>query len=196
MKTENLKIRAVRPEDADAISKIYAPYVENTAITFEYEAPSAQEIGRRISKTLPVYPYIVAEEDGKVIGYCYCSQYHPRAAYRWDVETSIYLDSACRGKGVGKLLYEKMEEILAEQGFCNVYSSITSTEVPDEHVTNASIHFHTKMGFKTVGIFKKNGLKFSKWYDVTWMEKTILERRGDMPEILPFEVVKSRFFLD
>ena len=71
MKTENLKIRAVRPEDADAISKIYAPYVENTAITFEYEAPSAQEIGRRISKTLPVYPYIVAEEDGKVIGYCY-----------------------------------------------------------------------------------------------------------------------------
>lgn len=116
MKTTDIKrqlrIRIATPEDAARLVAIYAPYVENTSITFEYIAPSAEEFADRIRHTLTRYPYLVAELDGEPAGYAYASAFKSRAAYDWSVETSIYVSRDLRSSGVGSLLYEKLEECL------------------------------------------------------------------------------------
>ena len=101
-------IRLATPEDAVEILKIYAPYVENTAISFEYEVPSEEEFRERIESTLKRYPYIVAEQEGRIIGYAYVSIFHERKAYDWAVETSIYVDKDYKRSGCGKLLYQEI----------------------------------------------------------------------------------------
>lgn len=105
-------IRLATPEDAAEILKIYAPYVENTAISFEYEVPSEEEFRGRVESTLKRYPYIVAEQEGHIIGYAYVSIFHERKAYDWAVETSIYVDKDYKRSGCGKLLYQALEKIL------------------------------------------------------------------------------------
>ena len=103
-----LTIRPANLADAQAIQVIYAPYVEKTAITFEYEVPSVQEFENRINKTLETYPYLVAEEDGQVLGYAYASTYYARTAYNWTTELSIYLHEDARGRGLGSQLYDAL----------------------------------------------------------------------------------------
>ena len=107
-----LRIRTATPEDAAKLAAIYAPYVENTSITFEYIVPAAEEFADRIRHTLTRYPYLVAELDGEPVGYAYASAFKSRAAYDWSVETSIYVSRDLRSSGVGSLLYEKLEEYL------------------------------------------------------------------------------------
>lgn len=107
-----LTIRPASLSDAQAIQTIYAPYVEKTAITFEYEVPSVQEFEKRISKTIEKYPYLVAEENGQVLGYAYASTYYARTAYDWTTELSIYLHEDARGRGLGSQLYDALEEEL------------------------------------------------------------------------------------
>ena len=107
-----LTIRPAKLSDAKAIQSIYAPYVEKTAITFEYEVPSVQEFENRINKTLENYPYLVAEEDGQVLGYAYASTYYARTAYNWTTELSIYLHEDARGRGLGSQLYDALEKEL------------------------------------------------------------------------------------
>lgn len=119
-----LKFRMARPEDAEALLAIYAPYVEETAITFEYEVPAVEEFRARIAHTLATYPYIVAVEDNKIIGYAYVGRLHERAAYDWSVETSIYVDRSARKHGLGRQLYERLESILRAMNIISVNACI------------------------------------------------------------------------
>ena len=122
----NITIHSASIQDADAILKIYSHYVQTTAISFEYDVPSLDEFKGRIAYTLEKYPYLVAEQDGKIIGYAYGSQFHPRAAYQWCAEVSIYVDVDVRKKGVGRMLYEALEE--AEATNANTLYMITDAE--------------------------------------------------------------------
>ena len=115
---EEIKIRTATPEDAEALAAIYAPYVENTSITFEYVVPTVEEFADRIRRTLTRYPYLVAEKNGIPVGYAYASAFKGRAAYDWSVETSIYVRLDVRSSGVGSLLYQKLEEYLTAQHIC------------------------------------------------------------------------------
>ena len=119
-------IRLARPDDAAALLEIYAPYVWDTAITFEYTPPSEEEFQRRILSVEERYPYLVAEQHGRIAGYAYASRFKERAAYDWDVETSIYLRMDERHHGLGWLLYEKLEAVLRLQGVVNLHACITS----------------------------------------------------------------------
>lgn len=182
-------IRIATPEDAAEILKIYAPYVEDTAISFEYEVPSVDEFRDRIERTLERYPYIVAEQDDRIIGYAYVSIFHERKAYDWAVETSIYVDKNCKRSGCGMQLYQALEKILKKQHISNLYACIAYTEQEDEHLTNDSMHFHEHLGYELVGTFKQCGYKFNKWYDMIWMEKIIGEH-PEMPEaFIPFSAL-------
>ena len=107
----NIHLRPVREADAPALAAIYAPYVRETAITFEYEPPDAAEFRRRIAAIAPKYPYLVAERDGEVLGYAYTSPLRTRAAYGWTAETSIYLRRDLRGNGLGQRFYHALEEL-------------------------------------------------------------------------------------
>jgi len=173
----NLTIRLATEDDAQEILSIYAPYVRETAITFEYEVPALEEFRGRIRETLLRYPYLVALEDGRIVGYAYASAFKKRAAYDWAVEMSIYLRMECRGKGIGKTLYTALEETLRRQHVQNLNAGIASIGVQDEHVDDASERFHERMGYRKTAHFTKCGYKFGTWYDVIWMEKML----GDHP---------------
>lgn len=181
-----LKIRTAGIEDAAELLKIYAPYVENTAISFEYEVPSVDEFRDRIRKTLERYPYIVAEKNGEILGYAYVSAFHARRAYDWSVETSIYIRRDQKGHGFGKKLYLALEDILEKQHVSNLYACIACTEEEDIHLTNDSMHFHEHLGYRLAGTFRKCGYKFGKWYDMIWMEKMIGEHPDEPEEFICF----------
>ena len=168
-------IRLATPEDAAEILKIYAPYVVNTAISFEYEVPSEEEFRGRVESTLKRYPYIVAEQEGHIIGYAYVSIFHERKAYDWAVETSIYVDERKIHKGVGGKLHDALEQALKIQGILNMNACIAYPPKEDEHLDKNSVEFHTHMGYRLVGEFHKCGYKFNHWYNMVWMEKLIGE---------------------
>ena len=168
-----LSIRSAAVSDAQALLDIYAPYVTETAITYEYEVPIVEEFAQRISSTLERYPYLLAELDGKPVGYAYAGVFHEREAYLASAETSIYVARDRRGQGIGKALHESLEEACRESGICNLYACIAYSEVEDEHLTHASVRFHEKMGYRMVGCFKKCACKFGRWYDMVYMEKFI-----------------------
>lgn len=164
---DEITVRFAEVSDAKAISEIYKPYVLETAITFEYEPPTAEEFEARIAKTKQKYPYICAEIDGKTVGYAYVGPFVGRKAYEHSVETSIYVDMAYRKHGVGKKLYETLEKLLAEM---NVYNLCACIGVPsgeaDEHLDRNSEDFHFHLGYRYVGNFVKCGYKFDRWYDM------------------------------
>jgi len=169
-----MRIRAAAPADAAALCAIYAPYVQGTAITFEYEVPTEAAFARRIRETLEKHPYLTAEESGVPVGYAYAHPFRSRAAYAWAAEVSIYLRQDCRGQGVGKQLYTALEAILQAQGVRNLYACITVQGAPDDpYLTDASPRFHAKMGYTEVAHFHGCGCKFGRWYDSIWMEKII-----------------------
>lgn len=168
-----VKIRPVREEDAEALLKIYAPYVKKTAVTFEYEIPSVEEFQNRIRRTLQRYPYLTAEADGKLLGYTYAGSFHARPAYDWAVETSIYVDQQYKGKGIGGLLYRALEQVLSAQGILNMNACIAYPPAEDEYLTMDSVNFHAHLGYRLVGQFYQCGYKFFRWYDMVWMEKHI-----------------------
>ena len=169
----DIKIRTARLEDAEELLKIYAPYVENTAITFEYEVPSVEEFAGRIKSVLEKYPYLVAEYEGEILGYAYVSPFKERAAYDWAVETSIYVKMNKKRMGIGKKLYNELEKILKAQGILNLNACIGYPKKEDEYLTKDSVAFHEKLGYSLVGQFHKCGYKFNRWYDMVWMEKHI-----------------------
>ena len=183
--------RVARPEDAEALLAIYAPYVEETAITFEYEVPSVEAFRARIAHTLATYPYIVAVEDEKIIGYAYVGRLHERAAYDWSVETSIYVRSDTRQSGIGRCLYDALEKVLSEQGILNMEACIAYPIHEDEHLTLDSVKFHTKMGYRMVGRFTACGYKYEQWYDMVWMEKLIGEHLPVQLPVRPIGEVRA-----
>lgn len=177
----NWKIRPATVSDATALVAIYAPYVTDTAITFEYEIPSEADFQQRIQALLGRYPYLVAEQAGQVMGYAYAGPFHPRAAYAWSAEVSIYLRRDCRGQGLGRALYEQLEASCRSMGLQNLYACIAVPVEPDSHLDGSSVQFHTHMGYALCGRFQHCGYKFDRWYDMVWMEKLL----GDHPVPAP-----------
>lgn len=174
MQTEEkvpFRIRAVREQDAEELLEIYAPYVRETAVSFEYEVPDPEEFRGRIRNTLKRYPYLAAEKNGKILGYAYASAFHARAAYDWAVETSIYVRRDSRRTGVGAALYEALEEALKRQNILNLNACIAYPSREDSHLTLDSVRFHEKMGYQICAHFHQCGYKFDTWYDCVWMEK-------------------------
>ena len=169
-----MKIEDVNVKDAKRLLEIYGPYVENTAISFEYEVPSIEEFENRIINITKKYPYIkIIDDENKIVGYAYASSFKSREAYKYDAEVSIYLDKGQRGKGYGKTLYSELEKRLKQMGIINVYACITMPMQESKYSSKASYHFHLRCGFKLVGTFKHCGYKFDEWFDMIWMAKEI-----------------------
>ncbi len=187
----DIKIRVAAAEDAGDILAIYAPYVRSTAISFEYEVPSIDEFTERIRCVEEKYPYLVAEAEGEIIGYAYVSAFKKRPAYHWAVETSIYIKMDKKRLGIGRRLYEVLENILKAQGILNLYASVAFIEKEDEYLTNDSVRFHEKMGYQIVGKYSKCGCKFGRWYDVVNMEKYIGSHVDNQPRVKAFSEIKD-----
>lgn len=168
-------IRSATLADAPALLDIYRPFVEYLAVSFETEVPSVDEFTARIEKSLKGWAWLVAEVDGCIAGYAYGSQHRERAAYRWSVETSVYLHPDFRRQGIAQSLYSRLFDELAEMGYCNAYAGIT---LPND----ASVLFHQSMGFEWIGVFKRAGWKFGQWHDVAWMQRMLRE----MPACVAF----------
>lgn len=183
---EEIQIRVARPKDAEKLLEIYAPYVKKTVITFEYESPSVQEFENRIRNTLKKYPYLVAEQNGEVLGYVYTGPFVGRAAYQWGAELSIYLKENRRRQGIGRRLYHAVEEISKAQNILNLNACIGYPEVEDEYLTKNSAQFHAHLGYRMVGGFRKCGYKFGRWYNMVWMEKLIGEHPEHPAPVIPF----------
>lgn len=195
MINKDITIRAAKVSDAPALLEIYAPYILTTSVTYEYVVPSVKEFEGRIEKTLSFYPYLVAELDGEIVGYAYASRFHPRAAYDWATELSIYLRMDVRGKGIGSALYGKLEELLKAQNIINIYACIAYPPKNDEYLTDASVNYHTHMGYKTVGHFPACACKFDRWYDMVWMEKLLGEHISPAPKVKSFDEIRADFGL-
>ncbi len=181
----DINIRMATPDDAENILAIYAPYIEKTGITFEYEVPTVEAFRGRIEKTCKKYPYLVAEKDGEILGYSYANPLGERAAFSRAAETVLYVKENARGKHIGSRLYEKLEEILKKQNVTNMCACISYREQEDETITHASPNFHAAYGYKKVGHFTKCGYKFGRWYDLIWVEKFIGEHLDEPPAFIP-----------
>lgn len=169
----SIEIRTATVDDAEALLNIYGYYVTHTAISFEYEVPTAEEFKRRIGNTLKKYPYLAAVQDKEILGYAYAGPFVGRAAYDWSAEVTIYLAADKRKQGLGRMLYEALEQELIKMGILNLYACIGCIETSDEYLTNNSAQFHEHMGYTKAGHFHKCGYKFGRWYDMIWMEKII-----------------------
>ncbi|MDP3857474.1 MAG: N-acetyltransferase family protein [Stagnimonas sp.] len=166
-------IRFAGLADAGAIAAIYAPYVRNTAISFEVEPPDLTEMTKRIETVLARYPWLLAEREGRVLGYAYAGEHRNRAAYRWDVDVGIYLAADAHRRGLGRQLYARLFHILRALGLVNAYAGIT--------LPNAgSVGLHEACGFLPVGIYRRVGYKCAAWHDVGWWQLA-LQAHSDHP---------------
>ena len=156
-------IREASLKDASRILEIYAPYIQETTYSFEYEVPTLPEFEKRMAGIMEKYPWLVCEEDGEIIGYAYADMYAVRKAYEWCADLSVYVDREHRGSGAGALLYKILIAVLKEMHFQNLYAVITGENM-------GSVAFHEKMGFETFAVYPKSGYKFGKWLDVIWMQ--------------------------
>jgi L-amino acid N-acyltransferase YncA len=156
------QIRLATVDDAPSIQSIYAPYVEDTVISFELIPPSVNEMAGRIQKTICTYPWLVyVTDDQQIGGYVYASSHSERAAYQWSTNVSVYVGQHYHRRRIGRGLYTALFMLLREQGYFNAYAGIT---LPNE----ASVGIHTALGFELVGVYKQVGYKFGAWYDVGW----------------------------
>ena len=178
-----MTIRLATAADAAAIAAIYAPYVTDTPVSFEAEAPDEAEMRRRIGEGGSLYPWLVAEdEDGAILGYASASRFRPRHAYRFAVETSVYLDAGAHGRGLGRTLYERLLAILTAQGFTQAIAAIT---LPNP----ASVRLHEKLGFAVAGTYRDVGQKFGAWHSVGLWQKALAEATPNPEEPHPFSEV-------
>ena len=174
-----MPVRYAREADLPEILRIYAPYVENTAISFEYAVPSEAEFLTRFRGITARFPWLVWEENGQVLGYAYGSAPFERAAYRWCAEVSVYLRPDARRRGIGSSLYAALEAILAKQGFRVAYALVTSANAP-------SIAFHKHLGYTPCAFFQNCGFKQGQWHSVTWLEKPLNTVEIPMDFPIPF----------
>lgn len=151
-----------------------------------------EEFLERIQVITQKYPYLIAEYEREIIGYAYADTFKDRAAYDWSVETTIYIRSDFRKSGVGKSLYSELESVLMRQGVLNLNACIAYTEKEDEYLTNGSVSFHEKLGYKFVGTFHKCGYKFNRWYDMVWMEKHIGTHERNQPPVKYFNEIDGQ----
>ena len=157
------KIRSALSSDASSILDIYAPYIANTAVSFETEVPSVEDFTQRIMGNQESCPWLVYESGGLIAGYAYASKHRDRAAYQWSLESSVYVNEGFRQQGIATKLYQTLFQILKYQGCRNLYAGIT---LPNEK----SVNFHQKMGFNKIADYKNIGYKFNRWHTVGWYE--------------------------
>ncbi|GAB3815778.1 GNAT family N-acetyltransferase [Kribbella italica] len=154
-------------EDASACTAIYAPYVRETAITFEVDPPSEAQVVERIIAAQKSHAWLVLEDDaGRIVGYAYGGPMKERAAYRWSCEVSIYLELGRRRTGGGRALYEALFERLTERGFRTAIAGMT---LPND----ASVGLHAALGFAPIGTYRRIGWKNGAWHDVAWTQRTL-----------------------
>lgn len=167
-----MKIRDASELDADACAAIYAPYVRETAISFELEPPGVAEMAERISKTVETHAWLVLEDDdGRVVGYAYGGPMKPRAAYRWSCEVSIYMEPGRRRTGGGRALYQALFDRLTERGYRTAIAGMT---LPND----ASEGLHRSLGFEPIGVYRKIGWKDDAWHDVAWVQRPLSTTPG------------------
>ncbi|MEE8717259.1 MAG: N-acetyltransferase family protein [Coriobacteriales bacterium] len=185
---DDVRVRLATPDDAASLVAIYAPYVLNTAITFEYDVPSVDEFSGRIAATLRRFPYLVLTDANspEPLGYAYIGYFNVRAAYDWCAETSIYLRQDQRKRGLGRYLYESLEDASAAMGILSLKACVGVPPVDDEHLTHNSLAFHEHLGFRQVGTFRQCGYKFGTWYDMVWLEKPLREIPAAPDPVVPF----------
>jgi L-amino acid N-acyltransferase YncA len=162
----NATIRLATPDDAAAVAAIYAPFVVETAVSFEMEPPTAEEMRRRMVTTLERFPWLVFDDAGAVAGYAYAGRFRDRVAYQWTAEVTVYTHPDRRRHGVGRALYAELLRLLELQGICTVVGGIT---LPNA----ASVGLHEAMGFRPVGVFEKVGFKFGAWHDVGFWQQEL-----------------------
>ena len=154
-------IRLATEADASGVLAIYAPLVDETAITFDITPPTEDELRERLKATLSNIPWLVCTTDGAIAGYAYAGSHHPREAYQWSADCSVYVHADHRARGIGRALYTTLFSCLRAQGFYNVYAGIT---LPNA----ASVALHEAMGFRLVGVYESVGHKLGAWHDVGW----------------------------
>jgi L-amino acid N-acyltransferase YncA len=166
------QIRVATPADGAACAAIYAPYVTETAISFETEAPTAEEMSERIATSIA---WFVLEADGAVVGYAYAGTFHPRAAYRWACEVSVYLERGRHRTGAGRALYGVLLPHLTDRGYRSAIAGMTLPNPGSEGL-------HRALGFEPVGTYRDIGYKFGAWHDVAWTQRVLAEASQDPPD--------------
>jgi phosphinothricin acetyltransferase len=179
------RIRFADESDAAAIAGIYRPVVESTAISFETVPPDRDEMARRIADTTREHPWLVCEVGSRVAGYAYATKHRVRSAYRWSVDTSVYVDANFRQGGVGRGLYGSLFGILSAQGYFNAYAGIA---LPNA----ASIALHEAVGFRKIGVYRRVGYKFGEWRDVGWWQLELRAHDAAPVEPLDIDTVRAR----
>ena len=173
-------IRLATPADTAVIAGIYGPYVTDTPVSFEEEPPGMEEMARRMAGDgNGLYPWLVAEAEGRVVGFASSSPFRARPAYRWTVETGVYLDPQAHGRGLGRALMEQMLELLTRQGFTTVVAGITLPNQP-------SVALHEKLGFVPTAIYRDTGFKLGEWRTVQVFARELAPRSTPPAEIRPF----------
>ena len=175
-------IRLATEADIPAILDIYGPYVQTTAISFEYTVPTLEVFTQRFRNITAQFPWLVWEENGEVLGYAYGSAPFERAAFGWCSEASIYLRPDARGRGIGKALYAVLEALMRLQGYVKVYVLVTSANQP-------SVDFHLACGYRHTACLPGCGFKFGNWYDLFWMEKMLNSVEMPTNPPIPFPAI-------
>ncbi len=179
-------IRTALTSDAPAILEIYAPYILNSAATFETEVPPAENFAQRITTYLQNWPWLVYESDGVIAGYAYATKHRERSAYQWCVESSVYVHDNFQQKGIAMALYKKLFAILKYQGCRNIYAGIT---LPNDK----SVRFHQKKGFSWLADYKNIGYKLGHWHTVSWWQLALNEYDADPAPVIKFPELEARF---
>ena len=174
-----MSVRHATVQDVPRILEIYAPYVQNTAISFEYAVPTLEEFTQRFLGITAQFPWLVWEENGAILGYAYGSLPFERTAFQWSAEASIYLCPEAQGKGIGRKLYAALEKILKAQGYKKVYAIITTANAP-------SVAFHEAVGYRHTATMPNCGYKLGNWHGIVWMEKDL--NNWDVPPREPLTV--------
>jgi L-amino acid N-acyltransferase YncA len=180
----SIVMRVATPDDAAQVLEIYAPFCVATPVSFETEAPPAEEIERRIVTTLEFFPWLIVAEGERVLGYAYASRHRERAAYRWSADVSVYVREDARGKGVGRALYASLFAVLRFQGIYNILAGIS---LPNP----ASVAVHEAMGLRPIGLYTRIGYKCGEWHDVGWWQLALPHPGGEPLEPLSFPSIRD-----
>lgn len=174
-----LQIRIATPEDAAQIRAIYAPAVTDSAVSFEMETPTVADLARRIGETTEMYPWVVVDRRGEIVGYAYARRWRSRPAYDWDVEITAFVKSGNEGRGIGRAMYHGFLGLLAAQGFVNAIAVIT---LPNDTSTG----FHEAMGFHRAAVFPASGFKLGEWHDLEFWWSQLADLPDDPQPPIPF----------
>jgi phosphinothricin acetyltransferase len=178
------KIRFAQPSDAAGILAIYAPFCESTCVTYEVVAPTMTQMEERIAHITSEYPWLIGEIDGQIAGYVYGSRYRERKAYQWAVNVAVYVDPNQHRRGLARILYETLFEILRVEGF---YKALAGISLPNP----ASVGLHERLGFRPSAIIPGVGYKLGRWLDVGWWQLDLQPRGSEPGDPLPFSTMEE-----